>query len=168
MRRHRYIYRDYRNTEHGDEEFVASPTYDNYFKDISDVKVVLKTKPKIQRRRVGTEKGRGSATPESSANRNSIRYANKQQSQLSNTPSSSTKRTSVRSANKQQIQILLISTIKARTKHTVSSTIHTKRQITTNEDDSNDNERGNSDWDASDGWVTARSYHTCRPNSSRR
>ena len=60
----------------------------------------------------------------------SVRSANKHQSQLLATPESSTKRNSVRSANKQQSQISFISTSKARIKHTVSVTIHRKRQIT--------------------------------------
>ena len=79
---------------------------------------------------VGKARVRGSSTLASSSNRTSVRYAKKHQSQLLTTPDSSTKRDSVRSANKQQIQISFISTRKARTKHTVSSKIRRKRQIT--------------------------------------
>ena len=144
--RHRYNYKDGSNVKDGDYEFIASSLADNDDEDLRDVEVVEKAKPKSQRRRVGTARGRGSATPASSAKRTSVRSANKYQSHLSTTLASSTKRTSVssvnkqqskisitlsrstkstsvRSANKQKIQILFISTRKARTKHTVSFSI---------------------------------------------
>ena len=82
QKRHMYNYWNDSDAKDGDWKFVASPSDEKNYKDISNVEVLERAKPKIQRRRVGTEKGRGSATPESSANRNSIRYANKQQSQL--------------------------------------------------------------------------------------
>ena len=79
---------------------------------------------------VRTAKGRGGSTPERYAKRTSVRSANKYHSQLSPTLVSSNKRTSVSSTNKQQSHILFISEIKTRTKHTMSSTIRRKRQIT--------------------------------------
>ena len=54
----------------------------------------------------------------------------------------------------------VVSTSKARTKHTVSSTIHRKRQITTHDDDSDDDGGGDVDGGASAGWGTASSQHT--------
>ena len=116
------------------------PPDDNDGKDLNDVKVVGKVKPKIQRRRVGTARGRGSDTLESSSKRTFVISANKNQSQISTTPDSSNKRTAVISYNKQQIQILFISTSKTRTKHTMSSTILRKKQITTNNNDSHNDD----------------------------
>ena len=109
--------------------FSPPPPADNYYEDLSDVKVVEKSKPNSQRRRVRTARGRGGGTLASSVKKNFVRSANKHQIQISNTLAISTKRTSVSSANKQQSRILFISTRKARTKHTVSSTIPRKRQI---------------------------------------
>ena len=50
------------NAEDGDEECFVSPPADNDDEDLSDVEVVEKYKPKIQRRRVGTSRGRRCAT----------------------------------------------------------------------------------------------------------
>ena len=52
-RSHRYNYRDNSGAEDCDKDFVASSRDDNNNEDLSDVKVVEKYKPKIQRRRVG-------------------------------------------------------------------------------------------------------------------
>ena len=82
-RRRRYSYRENNDAEDGDNNFAASPPADNDDKDLSDVKVVEKAKPKIQRRRVRAARGRGSATLASSTKRTSVRSANKHQSQLS-------------------------------------------------------------------------------------
>ena len=161
-----YNYRDDSDAEDGNNDFFASPPADNDDGDLSDFEVVEKAKPKIQRRRVGTARGRGSATPKSSVKNTSVRSANKHQSQLSTTPARSTKRTSVSSANKQQIEISFISTSKARTKHTVSFTIRRKRQITTHDDDSDGNDEGNVEGCASAGWGTASRQHTRRPKRS--
>ena len=57
--RHRYSYRDDSNAEDGDEDFVAFRPAEKYNKDLSDVEVVEKSRPKIQRRRVGKARGRG-------------------------------------------------------------------------------------------------------------
>ena len=76
-RRHRYNYRDDSHAENGSKDFVASPLADNDDEDLRDVEVVEKAKPKSQRRRVGTARGRGSATPASSAKRTSVRSTNK-------------------------------------------------------------------------------------------
>ena len=92
---------------------------------------------------VGTSRVRGSATPVRSDKRTSVTSVNKHQSQLLNTPERSTKRTSVSSTNKQQSRISFISTIKVKTKHTVSYTIHRKRKITTHDYDRDDDERFN-------------------------
>ena len=129
-RRHRYNYRDDINAEDIDQESVASRPSDNNDEGLSDAKAVERAKPKIQRRRVGTARGRRSAILARSSRSTSVISSKTNQSQLSTTPSSSTKRTSVRSSNKQQSQILFISTSNVRTKHTVSSTIRRKRQIT--------------------------------------
>ena len=45
------------NAEDGNEEFVAYPPADNDDKDLSDVEVVEKVKPKTQIRRVKTARG---------------------------------------------------------------------------------------------------------------
>ena len=100
IRRDRYNYRYDSNTEDGEEEFFDSPLTDNNEKDLSDVEVVENPKPKSQRRRVGTARGRVSATPESSAKRTSVRSTNKHQSHILTTPLSSNERISVSSANK--------------------------------------------------------------------
>ena len=76
-RSHRYNYRDDSNSEDGDKDFVASPLSDNYDEDLSYVEVVEKFNPKIQRIRVGTARGSGSATTASSAKRTYVRSANK-------------------------------------------------------------------------------------------
>ena len=83
---------------------------------------------------VGIARGRGSATPARSSKRTSVRSTNKQQRRLLTAPGRSTKRTSGSSANKQESRISFISNRKAKTKHTVSSTICMKRQITTHDD----------------------------------
>ena len=163
-RRHRYNYRNNIDAEDGNKDFVAYPPADNDDEDLSDVKVVEKANTKIQRRRVGTERGRGSATLASYANRTPVRSANKHQSQLSTNPTSSTKRTSVSSANKHQSQISFISPSKARTKHTVPSTIRGNRKIMTHGDDSDDDARGDVDRGASDSWGIA-STITCPKGS---
>ena len=165
--RHMYSCRDNGDAGDGDEDFSASPPADNDDEDLSDVKFVETSKPKIQRRRVGTVRGRGSATLERSTKRTSVRSTNKHQSRILTTPARSTKRTSVISANKQQSQISFISTRKARTKHTVSSTIRRKRQITTRDDDSDVNDGGYVDRYTSAGWGIARSQYTRRPNRGR-
>ena len=148
--------------------FLPPPPAENDGEDLSNVEVVEKSNPKIQRRKVGTERGRGSDTTERSAKRTSARSAKKHQSQLLTTPASSTKMTSSRSTNKQQSQILFISTSKVRTKNTVSSTIRRKRQIATHNGDSDDNDGGNVERGASAGWGTASSHHTRRLKRSRR
>ena len=99
-RRHMYNYRDDSDAEYGKYEFIAYPLDDNDDKDLSDVKIVEKSKPKIQRRWVGKESKKGSSLPSRSNKRTSVISANKHQSQLSTTPERSTKRTSVISANK--------------------------------------------------------------------
>ena len=48
--------------EDGEYDFSASPPADSNDEDLSDVEVVEKYKPKIQRRRVGTSRGRRCAT----------------------------------------------------------------------------------------------------------
>ena len=63
---------------------------------------------------------------------------------------------------------MFVSTSKARTKHTVSSMIRGKRQVTTHDDDSNDDDRVDVHRGASAGWLTARIQHTRRPKRSRR
>ena len=63
VRRHRYNYKDDSNAEDGDEGFVASTPDDIDDEDLSDVEVVEKYKPKIQRRRVGTSRGRRCTIP---------------------------------------------------------------------------------------------------------
>ena len=70
-----------------------------------------------------------SSTPACSANRNSVRSSNKHQIHISAPPLRSIKRTSVSFANKQQSQIFFISSSKARTKQTLSSTIRRNIQI---------------------------------------
>ena len=95
-----YNYRGDIDAEDGNEDLVVSPRSDNAGKDLSDVEVVEKSNPKIQRRRVGTARGRVSATSERSSKRNSVGSTNKHQSQISKTPESSTKRTSVSPTNK--------------------------------------------------------------------
>ena len=165
--RHRYNYRGDIESEDGEKDFIASPLADNKDEDLSDVKVVEKYKPKIQRRRVGTARGRGIATPERSDKRTSVIPSNKNQSNLSTTSASSTKRTSVISANKRQSQISFISTSKGRTKHTVSSTIRRPIQIMTHDDDIDDYDRGYVDGGASSGWGIDISQNTRSPKRSR-
>ena len=53
-RRHMYNYRDNIDADDDDKEFFASPSDENDDEDLSDVEFVEKSKPKIQRRRVGT------------------------------------------------------------------------------------------------------------------
>ena len=125
--------------------FFASPLSDNDDEDLSDVESVETFKPKIQRRRVGIARRRGSVNLASSAKSTSVRSNKRHQSQLLTTPARSTKRTPVISSNIQQSQISLISTRNARTKHTVSFTIRRKRQITTHDDDSNNDDRDSVD-----------------------
>ena len=67
--------------------------------------LVMPKLSKIQRRRVGTASGRGSATPESSTKRTSVRSANKHQNQLSTSAEIPTKSTSVRYNNKYKSHI---------------------------------------------------------------
>ena len=77
---------DDRDAEDGDKDFVASPLSDNDDEDLSDVKVLEKSKPKIQRIRVGIARGGGAATLLISAKRSYVRSANKHQSQLLTAP----------------------------------------------------------------------------------
>ena len=79
----------------------------------------------------------------------------KHQIKLLTTPASSTKITSVRSTIKHQSQVYFTSTSKARTKHTVSSTICRKRQITTCDYDRDDNDVGDVGGGTRAGWGTA-------------
>ena len=163
---HRYNYRADSNAEYVKEDFVAYTLADSDDEDLSDAKVVEKSKTKIQRRRVGTARGRGGATPEIYPNSTSVRYYNKPQSQLLTTLASSTKTTSVRSTNKHQSQILFISTRKTRTKHIVSSMICRKREITSHDDDIDDDDGGDVDRVANAGCGKAIRQHTCRPKRS--
>ena len=129
--RHRYSYRGNSDAEYSNYDFDTTPSADNDDEDLSNVEFVEEAKPKIQGRRVGTSRGRRSATLTSSVKRTSVRSANKHQSQLFTTLRRSTKRTSVSSAKKHYSQISFILTRKASIKHTMYSTIHRKRQITT-------------------------------------
>ena len=61
---------------------------------------------------------------------------------------------------------MVVSTSKARTKHTVSSTIGRKRQIMNHDDDSDEDDGGDVDGDSSAGWGTANIQHTRRPKRS--
>ena len=132
---HRYNYREDGDADDGDKENVVSPTYHSGDDNLSDVKVVERSNPKRHRIRVGKSRGRESATLASSSNRTYVIPTNKHQSQITVTPTISTKSTSVRPSNKQQSRILFISTSKESIKHTMSSTIRRKRQITTHGDD---------------------------------
>ena len=62
-RRHRYNYRDDNNAEDGKYDFFAYPQSGNNEEDLSDVKVVEKSNPKNQRRRVGTANRKGKCYP---------------------------------------------------------------------------------------------------------
>ena len=62
---------------------------------------------------------------------------------------------------------MFVSTSKARTKHTVSSTIRRKRQTTTHNDDSNNDDVGDVDGGVSSGWGTDIIQHTRSPKRSR-
>ena len=88
-----YNYWNDSDAKDGDWKFVASPSDEKNYKDISNVEVLERAKPKIQRRRVGTARGRVSTTLASSFKSTSIRSAKKHQSQLLTTPEISTKRT---------------------------------------------------------------------------
>ena len=81
MRSDRYKYRENSDVEDGNEDFAASLPSDNDDKDLSGVEVLEKSKPKRQRRRVGT--ARGSSTLVISAKRNSVISAKKYQIQIS-------------------------------------------------------------------------------------
>ena len=127
-----------------------------------------KSRPANERKRtVAAERGRY-GTPARSSKRTSIRSANKHHIQISTTPARSINRTSVSSANKQQSQISFISTSKERTKHTISSTIRRKRQITTHDNDNYDNDGGDIYGGGSASWGTASIQHTQRYQRSRR
>ena len=63
---------------------------------------------------------------------------------------------------------MVVSTSKARAKHTMSSTISRKRQITTHDDDIDDYDGGDVDRGASAGWGEASIQNNHRPKRSYR